>query len=189
MLFDGAEEQDFIGPYEVFSLAGVRRHRSFETTYVTLDGPQTITAVHGSKLVVDRGWSPESVGILLVSGGHAGVQEQIKLGALPKALASAARHGLTIASVCTGALLLSAAGLTVGRPCTTHHLYKDELRREGGIVKDARVVDDGDLVTSGGVTSGLDLALWLVAREAGPDLAVDLEGILEYERRGTILRT
>ncbi|PSJ26635.1 AraC family transcriptional regulator [Streptosporangium nondiastaticum] len=194
VLYDGAEEQDFTGPYEVFSLAGVRRLGFVDTTYVALDGPRTVTAVHGTKIVVDRGWSPGSADILIVPGGH-GVQEQIDQGALPKALESAQRQGLTIASVCTGALLLSAAGLTKGRPCTTHHTVKDRLRQEGGIVKDARVVDDGDLVTSGGVTSGLDLALWLVQREAGrhesrigagSEFAVELEGILEYERRGTV---
>ncbi|BDT90513.1 MULTISPECIES: hypothetical protein [Nocardia] len=52
----------------------------------------------------------------------------------------------------------------------------------------ARVVDDGDLVTTGGVTSGLDLALWLVQRELGSDIAVRIEEILEYERRGTVWR-
>ncbi|KIZ15041.1 DJ-1/PfpI family protein [Streptomyces natalensis] len=191
VLFDGAEEQDFIGPYEVFSAVGYLREDAVRMTYAALGGPRTVTAAHGTRIVVDSGWSPESTDILLVPGGGwnregPGVTEEIKRGDLPRALASAVQTGLTIASVCTGAMLLSAAKLTQGRSCTTHHLAQQELVKEGGIVKDARVVDDGDLVTSGGVTSGLDLALWLVQREVGSDLAVELEALLEYERRGTV---
>ncbi|MEV6759625.1 DJ-1/PfpI family protein [Streptomyces sp. NPDC051105] len=68
-------------------------------------------------------------------------------------LVRAQEAGVTIASVCTGVLVLSAAGLTSGRPCTTHHLGKADLAAQGGRVIDARVVDDGNLVTAGGVTS------------------------------------
>ncbi len=117
---------------------------------------------------------------------HPGVWAEIRRGTLPRALAAAVRPGLTISAPCTGVMLLSAAGLTNGRPCTTHHRVRPDLERQGGVVKDARVVDDGDLVTAGGVTSGLDLALWLVRRELGADAAIGLEGMLEYEARGTV---
>ncbi|WP_280228683.1 DJ-1/PfpI family protein [Nocardia cyriacigeorgica] len=104
----------------------------------------------------------------------------------PRRLAAARRDGLTMASVCVGAMLLSAAGLTRGRPCTTHHRLAGQLEREGGLITRARVVDDGDLVTTGGVTSGLDLALWLVQRELGSATALAVEEVMEYERRGTV---
>ncbi|WP_308109871.1 DJ-1/PfpI family protein [Streptomyces sp. ET3-23] len=78
------------------------------------------------------------------------------------------RAGRADPRVCTGAMLLSAAGLTGGRPCTTHERAEKELRSDGGLVKDTRVVDDRDLVTSGGVTWGIDLALWPVQRRPGP---------------------
>ncbi|MCD9195141.1 DJ-1/PfpI family protein [Streptomyces albireticuli] len=197
VLFEGAEDQDFTGPYEVFSAAGHISPGAFAATYVTLDGPRTVTTSYGTRVEVESGWSPDSADVLVVPGGgwhpkrpgQPGVTAEIERGDLPKALRSARqREGLTIAAVCTGAMLLSAAGITDGRPCTTHHGAKAELVKEGGVVKDARVVDDGDLVTSGGVTSGLDLALWLVRREAGADLAVKLEALLEYERRGTVWR-
>ncbi|MFD0395849.1 DJ-1/PfpI family protein [Streptomyces nogalater] len=96
------------------------------------------------------------------------------------------REGLTISSLCTGAVLLSAAGLTQGRPCTTHHGAKAYLAEHGGLVKNARVVDDGDLVTAAGITSGLELGLWLVRRELGSDAATGVETMLEYEARGTV---
>jgi transcriptional regulator GlxA family with amidase domain len=85
-------------------------------------------------------------------------------------------------------MLLAAAGLTQGRHATTHHVAREALRATGAVLVDARVVDDGDLITTGGITSGLDLALWLVEREAGAALALELERHLEYERRGTVWR-
>ncbi|GAA3388029.1 DJ-1/PfpI family protein [Streptomyces roseoviridis] len=88
--------------------------------------------------------------------------------------------------MCTGTLLLSAAGLTAGRRCTTHHIALDDLRAQGGRVVGGRVVDDGDLVTCGGVTSGVDLGIWLVERFFGADTALFAEEVLEYERRGIV---
>ena len=79
-----------------------------------------------------------------------------------------------------------AAGLTNARPATTHHRAVEELQASGAEVVDARVVDDGDLVTAGGVTSGLDLALWLVERHFGVDTAHSVQSELEYERRGAV---
>jgi len=96
--------------------------------------------------------------------------------------------GTIVAGVRTGAMLPAAAGLTKERPATTHHLAREELRALGAEVYDARVVDDGDVLTSAGVTSGLDLALWLVERFAGSALAHAVERRLEYERRGVVWR-
>jgi transcriptional regulator GlxA family with amidase domain len=192
VLFDGVEEQDFIGPYEVFSLAGRLSSGAVRVGYVTGGDPRTVTAAFGTEIVVANGWSPDDADLLVVPGGGfarpdgPGVRAEIAAGALPRALAAAARDGLVISSLCTGAILLAEAGLTTGRPCTTHGGAKRELAERGGVVKDARVVDDGDLVTAGGITSGLELALHLVGRELGSDLAVRIEGVLEYEARGTV---
>ncbi|MFF7856379.1 DJ-1/PfpI family protein [Streptomyces sp. NPDC007904] len=191
VMFDGVEELDFSAPYEVFSASGYFTDREVETRYVTLDGPRTVKAAYGTRLRVDHGWAPEQADLLVVPGGgyarreDPGVWAEIRRGSLPRALAAATRPGLTVSALCTGVMLLSAAGLTSGRPCTTHHRAQADLERQGGVLKSARVVDDGDLVTAGGVTSGLDLALWLVRRELGADAAVGLEEMLEYEARGT----
>ena len=80
------------------------------------------------------------------------------------------------------------AGLIEGRHAVTHHMGMDVLEATGVIPIRARVVDDGDLVTSGGVTSGLDLGLYLLEREFGPRIAHAVEELFEYERRGTTWR-
>jgi transcriptional regulator GlxA family with amidase domain len=192
VLFQGVEELDLAAPYEVLSASGHFTDRDVEVRYVALDGPRAITAAFGTRLRADQGWAPQKADLLVVPGGGyareeaPGVRAEIRRGALPRALAEARRPGLTISALCTGVMLLSAAGITAGRPCTTHHRARADLEQQGGVLKNARVVDDGDLVTAGGVTSGLDLALWLVRRELGVDAALGLEAMLEYEARGTV---
>ncbi|MEE1929822.1 DJ-1/PfpI family protein [Streptomyces sp. TRM 70351] len=192
VLFDGVEELDFAAPYEVFSAAGYFTDRPVEVRYVSVTGPTTVRATYGTRVRVEHGWAPREADLLVVPGGgytrpdDPGVGAEIRRGTLPGALADAARRGLTVSALCTGVMLLSAAGLTRGRPCTTHHRVRADLEGQGGVLKNARVVDDGDLVTASGVTSGLELALWLVRRELGAEAANDIEAMMEYEARGTV---
>lgn len=194
LVFDGVDDMDIFAPLEVFGYAAHFDSRA-EVELVTGASPEAIVLVSGTIIEVQTGWAPERADVLVVPGGgyglspgSPGVPSEIARGQLPRLLGAARRKGLTLASVCVGAMLLSAAGITRGRPCTTHHRLREQLEREGGLIIGARVVDDGDLVTTGGVTSGLDLALWLVQRELGSDIAVAVEEVMEYERRGTVWR-
>jgi len=83
-------------------------------------------------------------------------------------------------------MIVADAGIADGRPAITHHGAVDELRETAVEVVDARVVDDGDLVTAGGVTSGLDLASHVVEREFGADIADAVAELMEYDPRGTV---
>ncbi|MFJ3505375.1 DJ-1/PfpI family protein [Streptomyces sp. NPDC090135] len=95
---------------------------------------------------------------------------------------------ITVATVCGGSLVLAMAGLLEGRHATTHHLGLDMLDATGAHAVRARVVDDGDLITGSGVTSGLDLGLYLLERELGPRIAHAVEELFAHERRGTVWR-
>ena len=135
----------------------------------------------------------ERPGVLVVPGGgwsrgaRPGTRRAAEDGAIPAAIAARHAGGTVVASVCTGAMLLAAAGLVAGRPATTHHTALADLEAAGAeLIPGARVIDDGDLISAGGVTSGLDLALWLLERFAGPAAACAAERALEYERRGTV---
>jgi transcriptional regulator GlxA family with amidase domain len=91
-----------------------------------------------------------------------------------------------VTAVCGGSLALAMAGLLEGRHAVTHVLGMDMLDATGVNAVQARVVDDGDLITAGSVTSGLDLGLYLLELEYGPKIARAVEALFEYERRGTV---
>ena len=191
VVFDGFDEMDAIAPYEVLRTAAALG-APIEAELVGAHGAATVTASHGLRLVVDRGPS-EAPDVLLVPGGGwfhgAGVRDEIERGDLPRVMAAAHEAGSIVGSVCTGAMLLAAAGLVEGRRATTHHEAIEDLRGAGAeIVEGARFVDDGDIVTAGGVTSGLDLALHLVERVAGRSIAVRVASEIEYERRETAVQ-
>lgn len=187
VLYDGVEDQDFIGPVTALGVVDEVQH-----SFVTVDGPGTVTTAAGLEITIRTPWSPDDADLIVVPGGGYGegspVQEQIRRGTLPRALTAARRPGLILAATCTGTLLLSAAGITTGRPCTTHHIAENDLKERGAIVVSGRVVDDGDLVTSAGVTSGIDLGLWLVERLFGAETAAFAEEVLEHERRSEVWR-
>jgi transcriptional regulator GlxA family with amidase domain len=115
-----------------------------------------------------------------------GTRAEVQRGDLPRAIAARHAAGATVASVCTGALLLAAAGLLEGRPATTHHTALDDLAERGARVVGERVVDDGDVLTAGGVTSGLDLALHLVGRLFGAEPARARAAEIEFEPRAAV---
>jgi len=193
VMFDGVEELDALAPFEVLASARTLGY-DVDPVLVTTGLSRSVVARHGTPITVTATWSPAEADVVLVPGGGYGSRApqgtwaEIQKGELPAVLRAAPRQGLILASVCTGAMLLTAAGLTRGRPCTTHHQARADLEAAGATWVSARVVDDGDLVTAGGVTSGLDLALWLLEREVGPEAAATTEAYLEYERRGTVWR-
>lgn len=192
LIFDGFDELDAIGPYEVLANAA-QLGADLRVRLLTLRPADEVIGSHGLRVRPD-GLLDGQVDLVIVPGGgwndraERGAWGEARQGELPKAVARLYDAGTTIASVCTGAMLLSAAGLTRDRPATTHHGALDELREQGADVIEARVVDDGDLLTAGGVTSGIDLALWLVEREWGAELAKKIEAEMEYERRDSVHR-
>ncbi|MGD9696582.1 MAG: DJ-1/PfpI family protein [Thermoleophilia bacterium] len=193
LIFDGFDELDALGPYEVLALAA-RRGGPFEVGLATLERQESVRGDHGTEIRPHGVLEPVPDLIVVPGGGWSdfgpsgGARAEAERGDLPRALARRHERGSVIASVCTGGMLLGAAGLLDGRPATTHHTVTGELARMGAVITDARVVDDGDVITSGGVTSGLDLALWIVEREAGPHLAAAVADEIEHERRGEVRR-
>ena len=192
LLYDGFDELDALAPWEVLSDIG-RARDDVDVALVTLRGDTPVRASHGAIITPHRGLS-EQVDLLIVPGGgwndrsRSGAWSEVERGELPKAIRARHEGGAVVGSVCTGAMLLAAAGLLEGRPAITHHVAIDDLAAAGAKVVHARVVDDGDVVTAGGVTSGLDLVLHLVERLWGAPLALAAERELEYERRGTVWR-
>jgi transcriptional regulator GlxA family with amidase domain len=187
LLFDGFDELDAMGPWEVLSgLAAVRD--DVTARFVTLEGAREVHADHGA-VVRSHAALSERPDLLLVPGGGwfdrtpDGAWAQAQRGDIPAAIAARHAAGTTVASVCTGALLLAASGILDGRRATTNPGALDDLRARGTIdVIAARVVDDGDILTAGAPACGLDLALHLAERIGGPELAEAAARELQYER-------
>jgi transcriptional regulator GlxA family with amidase domain len=192
LLFDGFDELDAMGPWEVF--AGLAQLREEVTArLVTLEGAREVRADHGA-VISAHGTLSERPDVLLVPGGGwfdrgpDGAWGHAQRGHIPEALAGRHAAGTTVASVCTGALLLAHAGILDGRRATTNPGALDDLRAFGTIdVVEARVVDDGDILTAGAPICGIDLALRVLERFDGPELADVAAREIGYERPAVVV--
>jgi transcriptional regulator GlxA family with amidase domain len=184
VVFDGFDEIDVFGPFEVMSSAG------FDVDLVAVESPGVVMSMRGVSLNVS-GVLGTGEGVVVPGGGwlnHAeqGSWAQAERGILPKRLAEIAPDTRWLASVCTGTMLLASAGLLIGRYATTNRNAFGELAPYVAEVVDERVVDDGDRITAGGLTAGLDLGLWITERELGSNVADRVSRSIEYTRQGRV---
>ncbi len=188
LLFNSFDELDAVGPFEV--LASARDPGApISVALAGVDGVDPVTAAHGLRILLDHATGDRRPDLYPVPGGGwntrgpFGARVEVERGVLPAKLREWHTSGIPLATVCTGALIAGAAGLLKGRYATTHHENLADLAETGAEVTSGRVVDDGDLFSAGGVTSGLDLALHLVEREAGREIADRVAADIEYARR------
>lgn len=182
--FDGHDELDVFGPYEVLAMAR-SAGADLEVARVTRTGAPHVTAAYGTTYATDGRYEPGADVIVVPGGGWAsratvGVWGEVQRADWAALLRDAAGAGTVVASVCTGAMLVAHAGLIGSRRATTHHVARADLAATGATVVEARVVDEGDVISGGGVTSGIDVALWLVTRFFDDDLAASVARHLEY---------
>jgi transcriptional regulator GlxA family with amidase domain len=193
LIFPDVEILDFCGPFEVFASATLPAE--------TEGGPETrlfavFTVAERSELVACRGGllvqpnhtlaDHPPLDLVVVPGGYGTRREQENPVVLDW-IARQRRSGALTTSVCTGAFLLGAAGLLDGRRATTHWTTIDGLRAnhpKTDVLADARVVDEGEIITSAGVSAGIDMALHVVRRLHGDEVARRTARDMEYEGDG-----
>ncbi|AGZ41769.1 DJ-1/PfpI family protein [Actinoplanes friuliensis] len=202
VLYDGFDPLDVVAPYEVLTAGSDAAGGGPRVELVSAEGARDV--VSGNRGLTLRATSvldPDRPGFVVVPGvcGPVAGDPDAGVATIPVLLArfgtTAAvplmRRALdnpevTVATVCGGSLALAMAGLLEGRYAVTHAQGMDMLEATGVNAVPARVVDDGDLISGGGVTSGLDLAFHLLDHAYGPRIAHAVELLFQYDRRGTV---
>jgi len=182
LIFEGAEELDFVGPWEVFTVSAAIREQG-DTAVLIAEQPDPVLCAKGMRVVPDCTLTDHpALDVLLVPGGR-GTRREVGNPVIIDWIRATAASAAWTTSVCTGALLLHEAGPARGRTVATHHAFEDSLRKRGNITvsSDARYVVDGTLVTSQGVSAGIDMALWLVGALHGREHARAVRRQIQYE--------
>ena len=184
VIFDEVEVLDFAGPFEVFSVTGRRRKLEPFDVYTVAERNAPVMARNGLSInpryTFANAPAPD---ILVVPGGY-GTRREMKNPLMLEWITRVSPNCELVLSVCTGALVLGAAGLLEGREATTHFMAFDELRAvapQATIREGARMVDNGNLILSAGVSAGIDMSLHVVAKLLGAESARETATYMEYE--------
>ena len=182
LLFENAEELDFAGPWEVFTSAAMGRD---DLAVVTVaERAELVRCAKGLRVLPDHDFATAPpLDVVLVPGGQ-GTRSEIDNPTLISWLRKTGEGCTWVTSVCTGSLLLHGAGFTAGKRVTTHWAFVETLRErapDATVLDDVRYVRDGNVVTSAGVSAGIDMALWLVGQLFGPDHARRTQRYMEYD--------
>jgi transcriptional regulator GlxA family with amidase domain len=185
LVFDGAEELDVVGPWEVLTASSALLERDGEPpdqVLLVAAGLEPVRCRKGMRLLPDTTFADHPpLDVIVVPGGD-GVVLATADQSLLDWLARAGAGASWVASVCTGALLLHASGLAAGKRLATHRVFEDRLAELGvDVVRDARWVADGNVVSSQGVSAGIDMALWLVGQLHSPRHARATQRYIQYD--------
>jgi transcriptional regulator GlxA family with amidase domain len=184
LLFDGVEELDAAGPWEVLAQWTLSHPEDgWTVSCISRDG-RAVTAAKGLVLGAHGSIDDTPALQVLVHPGGQGTRPLLRDSTHLDWIRAQRQTVPLMTSVCTGSLVYAAAGLLAGRPATTYWAALDELRGLDPTVQireNDRWVDDGDLITSAGVSAGIDMALHLVARLAGSDRAREVRRAIDYD--------
>ncbi len=192
IVYEGLDELDLVGPLEVLRRAEAAG--APVQSRVVAEVLRPVRCANGMTLHPE-GLPSEAAGLLVPGGGWAadsasGARQQLGRGYWQGVIRRAHARGNLVMSVCTGAMLLAEAGVLDGRRCTTHWAATEDLARYNVALVGSRVVDDGDIVTAGGVLCGIDLALWMVMRTTGgPALSASIAKALVYDWDPAVVAT
>jgi transcriptional regulator GlxA family with amidase domain len=183
LLFPDAEELDFAGPWEVFKMAREFKPDDYELLLVAeTDAP--VRCRGGMRVVPDVSIANcPKLDVIVIPGGQ-GTRVEVENKKLLDWIAKIAKTCTWVTSVCTGAMLLTAAGPARGKRVTTHWAFVESLRERkeaSEVLADARYVQDGNVVTAAGVSAGIDMALWLVGQWHDPEFARQVQRFMEYD--------
>jgi transcriptional regulator GlxA family with amidase domain len=182
LLFEDAEELDFVGPWEVFTMAA--KQRSDIRALTLAERAEPVRCAKGMRVIPDASLADTpALDVVLVPGGI-GTRREVDNPTVIDWLARTAPSAQWITSVCTGSLLLCEAGLARGRRVTTHWAFVETLRKrypDTEVLERVRYVRDERLCTAAGVSAGIDMALWLAGQLWGVATARNTQRAMEYD--------
>lgn len=186
LIFPDVEVLDFCGPFEVFAVTDELNDRKLFHTFTVAEQPGLLLARNGLKVTPDHTFADcPKPDILVVPGGF-GTRPLLNRPEVINWIRARAAAAEIAASVCTGSLLYAKAGVLDGQQATTHYL-RHELLRElapgARVIEDRRFLDNGHVVTSAGISAGIDMSLHLVARLHGTIIAENTARYMEYHWR------
>jgi transcriptional regulator GlxA family with amidase domain len=182
-VFPDAEELDWAGPWEVFAYWADRWPDEVEV-FTVAEELEPIRCARGLRILPDRTWSMAPVLDVLIYPGGRGARTEMRNTEILERLRSLLDGGVLLASVCTGSLVLAASGVLDGLAATTHHDALADLGSLGtgiNVRPQDRVVDAGSVITAAGVSAGIDMALYLVARLHSRRRADAIRRAIEYQ--------
>jgi transcriptional regulator GlxA family with amidase domain len=183
-LFDGAEELDFAGPWEVLAAWATQWPDDGVEVFTVAEGPEPLACAKGMRVVPDHTWETAPAIDVLVYPGGMGTRRDLADEAILERLRGLREAGTLMTSVCTGSLVYAAAGLLRDRPATTYWGQLDTLAQLDPTIevrRDDRFVDGGEVVTAAGVSAGIDMALHLVARLHSVERAREVRRYIQYD--------
>ncbi|MDF2570134.1 MAG: domain, InhA-type [Sporomusa sp.] len=180
LIFPQVEELDFVAPFEVLSYINKIKPASTEVLLIS-ETAEIVKAFNGMKIVPDHSFETcPKLDILVIPGGK-GRLDAMYNPKIKDFLLNQAETSQYMTSVCTGAFLLAEIGLLAGKKATTYHSALEELRSYNTIkVEKAKVIQDGNIITSAGVSSGLELGFYIIKLIFGKDMAKDVANKIEY---------
>ncbi|MDX6286657.1 MAG: hypothetical protein QOG53_2142 [Frankiales bacterium] len=183
-LFDDAEELDWAGPWEVLaSWAGLWPADAVEV-FTVAESTAPVRCANGLRVLPDKTWDDVGSVDVVVYPGGVGTYSQLGDETVRARIRQLAATTPLMTSVCTGAMVFADAGLLDGLPATTHWGAIDQLGTLGSGIEvrpDDRFVDAGHVITSAGVSAGIDMALHLVARLHSPERAQEVRRVMQYD--------
>ena len=183
-LFEGAEELDWAGPWEVLAAWALQWPDDGVHVFTLAREDRPVTCAKGLRVLPDETWETAPPLDVLVYPGGRGTRRELQDEAVLDWIRDLAAGDTVVASVCTGSLVLAAAGLVDGKPATTHWGSLEllpTLGREIEVRPDDRFVDNGNILTAAGVSAGIDMALHLVARLHSTERAREVRRYIQYD--------
>ncbi len=183
-IFEGAEELDFVGPWEVLTMWAQMFPDDGVEVFMLAQGAEPITCAKGMRVIPDHTWDTSPPIDVLVYPGGEGNRVQIGDETFRGWVRKIAESGALMTSVCSGALVYADSGLLDGKAATSHWSVVDVLPTLGKDIevrKDDRFVDAGNVITAAGVSAGIDMALHLVARLKSVERAKEVKHYIQYD--------